>query len=140
MGMGYGANIDMVIEQSDIKKIVPYEFENFLLTVENFGVPLDSVADAIDNSWEIEELDEDETQQDDILNAWDKVANAFRSKTGIRLWIRYHSPDMGSRYDDISGVFFVLDWRDCMEESPELKMLRQVDEVNPGLKYWVTYG
>lgn len=139
MSMGYGANMEWGIELEDIKKVVPDELQAFLNALDNFGITLDDVAHAFTYDEYVDELTEQQNKE--VTDAWEDLRNAFLNKTMIGLELRYHdSNSQGSCYDDVDGAFFILNWSDVYQWTPEFKMLMQMDNVKPQVKYWVTYG
>ena len=128
MGMGYGANFAEVIEQEDLEKLVPKEFNEFLNVCDEDDTSFDEVAERI--------------QQDDFDNISVKVQEkylklcaAFKRKTKLTLELNYHnSEDQGDRYDDVSGHYWSVDG--LYQLSPAGKKLSKIVKR----KFFVTYG
>lgn len=139
MGMGYGANMEMVISDNDLKKVVPEEYQAFFNMLENLGISFENVANAISNDWEMEDIEEE--QEKEVREVWLDLQTAFHEKTSIHLWMGYHdSNDYGSRYDDVDGGFFGLSWWEVLEYTKDFKELMNRFSAKPELKCFVTYG
>ena len=101
MGMGHGANHADVIEQDEIKKLVPDELDAFLKECEEQDC-LENVAQNI--AYDSEELPKE------VVSKYDTLIKSFNDKTDLDLEIRFHdSSSMGDRYDDVDGIFWSLD-------------------------------
>lgn len=126
MGMGYSANLEIVINESEIKKLNIGSFNTFLSTLNKVGVTLDQFAQAEELLDELSEIVGDIPQQDEeeLLTIYSQFKKDFASKTGINIDLRYHNRlDDGDRYDEVDGAFFALEYSDVYKMSPEAKEL-----------------
>lgn len=137
MGMGYGGNFSVVIQESDLKKVVPAAFKRFAT----------ARADMLDDYEEFAQL----VSNDDKMNpevhgvkemeaAYAALQAAFKKATGIGLYLNYHSEDDGDRYDDVNGIFWSLSFDDCYPESKQFKTLRKKCKKYAGIHHFVTFG
>ena len=138
MGMGYGANFDVIIAEEDVKKICSREGAKLDSLINEYGSSWEDVAQASEYSNEIEGVDEKGNNV--IWDAIEVVLKAFKERTGIGLDFHYHDSDShGDRYDEVNGVYYSLNWNDCYQITPQYKQLREIG-VDATMKYWVTYG
>jgi hypothetical protein len=138
MGMGYGANFDVVISEADVKKICIREWNRLDDIIDEYSSSWNDVGIAVQYADEVNGVSKEGS--DAIWNAIEDLQRAFKERTGISLDICHHdSSGEGSRYDDVDGQFFVLNWNDCFKPSPEYQQLKERG-INVDIKYWVTYG
>lgn len=131
MGMGYGANFAEVIEEKDIAKLCPKEYEAYSETLEN--------SDVVDN---LNEFAMEASQGGDLSRfdnefkkAYEKLINAFHKKTGLHLNINYHSSkDNGDRYDEVDEFFWEVGGMYQLTKAGK-KMQKYVQR-----KFFVTFG
>ena len=107
MGMGYAGYQVYVMEWNDIRAIVLMEAAVFEERLKAADLNMDDFCRAM--KWD--DWDEDDQT---ILDAWDKVDEAFTKataveKTGLELEPDYHDPDEGSRYDGVEYGFFTVE-------------------------------
>ena len=101
MGSGYAGAYADVIEEDSIKKFCPQEFQDLMDVVEEMEGDMGMVARDI----EYQDFDEDS----DVYKCYTKLVDAFKEKTGLDLYIGYHSEDDGDRYDEVSEVYWSVD-------------------------------
>ena len=139
MGMGYGANFAEVIEQEDLEKLVPKEFNEFLNVCDEDDTSFDEVAERIQQ----DDFDNISVYYDQISlslivkvqEKYLKLCAAFKRKTKLTLELNYHnSEDQGDRYDDVSGHYWSVDG--LYQLSPAGKKLSKIVKR----KFFVTYG
>lgn len=138
MGMGYGANMELVIGLGSLESIVPNEMKALLDLIDSAGCSLDSLATSIFYDDVMEDVTEEEDKN--IQEAFTTMTDAFKSRTGIDVSLGFHDSDSeGSRYDEVDGAYFALKWSDVYEETVQATALRNMGAVFT-LKSWVTYG
>jgi hypothetical protein len=138
MGMGYGANMELIIGLDSLENIVPNEMKALLDLIDSADSSLDSLA----TSTFYDDVMEDVTEEEDkaIQEAFTVMTDAFKSRTGIDLSLGHHDSDGdGSRYDEVDGAYFALKWSDVYELTTQAIALRNMGAVFT-LKSWVTYG
>jgi len=127
MGMGYAACFADTVEQDFIKEICPEEFENFIQALENKDIDLNEFAQTCRDYSGKEE-------QTDHFKAYQSLCNTFQQKTGLELYLDFHSEDDGDRYDDVNGVMWCVDGVYQLTKAGR-KHQRQIQR-----KFWVSLG
>lgn len=103
MGMGHAAAYADVIEANTIKKFCPKEFDVFYEKVGDMESDFELFA-SLAESKDFADYD------DDIVESYNELCNAFHKKTGLKLNLSFHDSDEnGDRYDDINGVYWYVD-------------------------------
>ena len=129
MGMGYGANYADVVSEDWVKEVAPVEFENFKNALEKADVGIEVFAR--DNQYGgSDEVD----WGDEVDQTYDALATKFDEVTGLELEIYYHDPDDGSRYDGVSGVFWMVGGVYQLTEAGE----KHKDRITRA--FYVTFG
>jgi hypothetical protein len=128
MGMGYGANYADVVEQDELKKLVPMEFK----ALENAVLKEDDE----DLDFYLSEIACGNDVPEEVQDAYHKIVDAVYEKTKMSVEVFYHnSEDHGDRYDEIEGVFWHVD--NLYIENPQIpRGFRQKVTRN----FFVTYG
>lgn len=133
MSMGYGSNFADVIEEKHVEEICPKEYKAFKSLLQGHDVDLYNLANYINYDYGLEMVEEDDIEK--IIEAWDKLREAFENQTNLRLYIERHDTDNdGSCYDDVDGGFFTVDG--MYKLTPAGKKMG--DKVQR--KFWVTFG
>jgi len=119
MGMGYVACSEWVISNEKVKEIVSNEYDKFIKALLNNDISIEEFA---------MEAEFDDVVWDDFCSeaglAYEELIKAFKDKTDIRIYLKYHNQEIdGDRYDEVDGAFFVLDWNDMYQLTPEAKAL-----------------
>jgi 23S rRNA G2069 N7-methylase RlmK/C1962 C5-methylase RlmI len=130
MGMGYLANFADTVEENFVKETCPKEFDalNEALN-EDEDVTIDTVAADIENN------PDDFTEE--IQKAYKALKSAFKKKTGLDISIAYHdSNDGGDRYDDVNGVFWVLEFSSVYKMTPAASKIK--DKIRRA--FYVVFG
>lgn len=127
MGMGYAACFADTVEQDFIKATCPQEFENFIQALENKDIDLDEFA----RTWRDYSSKEEKSES---YKAYQTLCEAFRQKTGLELYIDYHDPDNGDRYDDVNGILWCVDGV-YQHTKAGRKYQKQIQR-----KLWVSFG
>ena len=141
MGMGYAANISEVIEVEEIKKLKLESFAKFEEALKESRVSLDVLASHLqfDSDITFEDDDIDEDRANKIVVLYESFVEEFKKKYKIGLHLNYHDQeDVGSRYDEVDGAFFELDFTDMYELTEAAKKLKQ--KVSFEMKAFVSYG
>ena len=103
MGMGYGACFAEVIEVESIRKFCKKEFDIFVGLVEGKG---DYFACDFARNAESGDLSNYNKR---LIEAYKNLQKAFEKKTGLNLFIDYHSAkDDGDRYDEVDGIYWAV--------------------------------
>ena len=105
MSVDIYANQFDVMEWHDIKEIVPEEAAAFERLLQEVGMDVDEFC----LGFEYERMDSDSQDADRIMDAWDKLDEAFTKATtvegaGLELEPEYHDPEHG----DAAAFFAVL--------------------------------
>jgi len=125
MSMGYAANFADVIEQDFVKKQCPQEFENFIQALDkNEDITVESFAQ------NAQDFDEKSKEGKTYI----ELCEAFEKKTGLSLYISYHDPDNGDRYDDVNGILWCVDGVYQLTKAGK-KHQKQIER-----KFWVSFG
>jgi hypothetical protein len=127
MGMGYAGNFADVIEQGFVKEQCPQEFENFIQALADKDVSLEEFAQECRDYSEKEE-------QSEYFKAYQILCEAFNKITGLELYLDFHHPDEGDRYDDIFGVMWCVDGVYQLTKAGK-KYQEQIER-----KFWVSFG
>lgn len=137
MGMGYGANITVVIEQEEISKLGLSSFLRLFALLEQHEVELDELASCIRHDDSLDGLEEE--QEEEIFKAYEAFQEEFQQATGVGIELCYHSQsDHGDKYDQVDGGYFALDWHDVYQMTPQAKALKE--KVHFEDQFFVTYG
>jgi hypothetical protein len=108
MGMGHFANSVEEVSEELVKKTCPDEFKAFMDLVEANDLDMSEVAQAVmDGGSGLIDID-DEGLIDKVEDLVTKLCDQFESVTGLELYLQYHNPDEGDRYDDLEGVYWSL--------------------------------
>jgi hypothetical protein len=106
MSMGYGANYADVIEEKEVVKLCPAEFESFVKACQKADPK--STFTSYESYAQASDFDDDEW--DDVDIAFGKLQAKFNEITGLKLYIGYHNSDeAGSCHDSVDGAYFSVD-------------------------------
>jgi hypothetical protein len=125
--MGYEANYADVVEQDFIKNMCPQEYEAFIQALKNKDIDLGELA----QTWRDYSSKE---EKQDHFKAYQTLCDTFKQKTGLELYLDYHSEDDGDRYDDINGVMWCVDGV-YQHTKAGRKYQEQIER-----KSWVSFG
>ncbi len=135
MGMGYVACSEWVISNEKVKEIVSNEYDKFIkvllnndISIEEFAMEAQFIDEIIAGLKDLKKALPDDVVWDDFCSeaglAYEELIKAFKDKTDIRIYLKYHDQEVdGDRYDEVDGAFFVLDWNDMYQLTPEAKAL-----------------
>jgi len=127
MGMGYAANYADTVEQDFIKDACPQEFENFIQALENKDMSVKEFSE----TWRDCSAKEEKSEH---FKTYQALCGAFNKKTGLDLYLDYHNPDDGDRYDDVSGIMWCVDGVYQLSKAGK-KYQKQIER-----KFWVSFG
>jgi hypothetical protein len=127
MGMGYAANYADTVEQDFVKDICPQEFEAFIQALTNKDINLDEFA----QTWRDYSPKEEKREP---YKTYQALCEAFNKKTGLNLYLDFHSEDEGDRYDDVNGVMW------CVDGVHELTKAGKKHQKQIQRKFWVSLG
>ena len=96
--MGHAANYADIIDQSFVEETCGLEVGAFLGALDNVEVRLEEFAR--DAQYDMSDYG------DEVDQSYDELIKKFKKATGLTLYLGYHDPDEGDRYDDINGVFW----------------------------------
>ena len=137
MGMGYGANMAVVITTEEILKLELPSFLKLYALLEQHEVELDELASCIAYNDTLDNISESEGEE--IFLTYEAFQQDFKELTGIGIELSYHSSNNeGDYYDDVDGGYFALDWSDVYVMSDKAKDLKE--KVQFECQYYVTYG
>jgi hypothetical protein len=139
MGIGYAANLEIVIENDSLRKIVPKEYDKLIKLLEVHNCTIEQLAMY---ECELDYLPEclDKDAYNEVFAAYDELVFEFESKTKIKLYLKYHdSTRYGDRYDDVDGAFFALSWKDAVCFTKEAQELVE-NGSKIAFKGYVTFG
>lgn len=140
MGMGYAAAFVIEITMEDLEKLKLPEHKAFIQYLMKNEIDINEFAQKV-QFIDIDEKDNDD-DEDLFTKAFDKyiaLSQAFKTKYGVGLYLGYHdSNDDGSRYDDIDGVYYTLEFNDVYKLSEEAEKLKKVAPFE--IKQFVQYG
>lgn len=143
MGMGYAANYGDVIEWEEIKKLCPKEARNFKREIDKTGAEWEAAIHALDSGKETLLATVDAAKRlavyGQIEAAFESLNLAFQKKTKVgdcclELNPRYHDPNYGDRYDDVTGSYFHVSG--VYQLTPAGKKFEQIIER----KFFVNFG
>lgn len=141
MGMGYGANNILALNEEKLRKEFEQEFKALEATLEPVELSLKELAQAEQYQSSVQDEYEDISNEQETLiyDALDKLTDAFKDTYGFTLHLGYHDSDSeGGRYDDVDGVFFSLSYGEVYTIKPEARVLNE--KIGFEDKFFVTYG
>lgn len=141
MGMGYGANNILALNEEKLRKEFQQEFEVLEATLELVELSLKDLAQAEQYQSSIQDEYEDiSTEQETLIyDALEQLTKAFKDTYGFTLYLGHHDNEAeGSRYDDVDGVFFSLSHGEIYTIKPEAKVLNE--KIGFEDKFFVTFG
>lgn len=93
MGIGYFGIHTAIVMDTDMKKFFPDDMKE-----------LEEREDWEHFAQIVNDCDPEEYPEVQVIVI--RIANKFRKMTGLEIWPNYHDQSEGSRYDDISGVYW----------------------------------
>ena len=151
MSMGHSAVFSVIIEEEDLEKLKLEELSLFYQAVEDAGTTVEAVAIVVRfNDYDNDDIEamyyEDDPTQDEVLertrpiiNAYEKLREAFKARTGLELFLNHHnSDDEGDIYDDVSGCFWELSFSDVYMLTPEAEKLQETIPFD--IQHYVVFG
>lgn len=154
MGMGYGANFALTVEETVLEKMAPEAMKILsdkvrettdLLgdeALEEVSRPDFDMDDAIEvTNRFVDGLDEASTKDAVVLlTAIREVLMAFKAQTGMDLYAHLHPGDeYGDVYDDVNGIYFALAFADVFQETEQMKAAKE-NGADYDFSFFVTYG
>ena len=138
MSMGHSAVFSVVIEEEDLEKLKLEELSLFYQAVEDAGTTVEDVATVVRfEHYDIEDLLVDDPYP--VADAYEKLREAFKARTGLELFLNYHnSDDDGDIYDDVSGCFWELSFSDVYMLTPEAEKLQETIPFD--IQRYVVFG
>lgn len=141
MSMGYGAGYADVISLNKVKQVCPVEYKAFFKELKVSKVKLDSFAQFIDTSCEldlahIEDEDQAVATQEKLTELYEALQTAFHKKSGgLQLNLGFHDSDNeGDTYDEVNGAYF------CVGGMYQLTPAGKKFNRSVKRKFFVTYG
>lgn len=143
---GYGANFAMVMDTEKVEALVAEPFAAFQKMLDEYEVTFDAFAEAYSKGDDMEiaeaidgyEVDA-EIANEEITAAFQKVALAFKEKTGFSLNVEFHNKEYdGDDDDEVDGAFYFLLFDEVYQERPEATALNEI--VPFDLRYYVNQG
>lgn len=133
MSMGYSSASVYTITPELISKIFPDEFKAF----ESALVKCEDRSDAMR---QLSYDDYDDLEDTGVVEAYDKLQTAFKSRTGLSLYAGYHDSETdGSTYDELDGEYWSLDGVSCYTREAK-SLLAGFGHDAIELKHFVTFG
>ena len=138
MSMGHSAVFSVVIEEEDLEKLKLEELSLFYQAVEDAGTTVEDVAGVVRfEYYDINDLYVDDPHP--VADAYEKLREAFKTRTGLELFLNYHnSKDDGDIYDDVSGCFWELSFSDVYMLTPEAEKLQETIPFD--IQHYVVFG
>jgi len=102
MGMGYTANYADVTNEEFIKQQCLLEFEDFIQSLSDEDISLEEF------SQKCQCYSKKEKNQNPY-KAYQALCEAFHQKTELDLYLDYHNPHNGDRYDDVAGLMWCVE-------------------------------
>ena len=102
MGMGYMAYYADVISEECIQEQCLQEFEAFIQSFSDEDISLEEFAQTC-QSYSQEEKNQNP------YKAYQALCEAFHQKTELDLYLDYHNPHNGDRYDDVAGLMWCVE-------------------------------
>jgi hypothetical protein len=108
--MDFVACKEDVISWENLQKILPEACKTFDRVLQNAGTCLEEVARARNNDdWEeIKSAKKIQNQLEKFMEAFKEFTTDPKTKKFLEIDLGYHDLDNGSKYDEISGGFFVV--------------------------------
>jgi hypothetical protein len=101
MSSGYIGCWADVIEEKDVCKICPAEYDVFMISLENESIDIEAIARDIQNKSSM--------GSKSIEKAYNTLIKKFNQKTGLTLDIAYHDSDNdGNCHDEVDGVYWCV--------------------------------
>lgn len=151
MSMGHSAAFAVVIEEEYLEKLKLEELSLFYQAVEDAGATVENFAAVVRfEYYDIDDIEamyyEDDPTPDEVLertgpiiDAYEKLREAFKARTGLALFLNHHnSEDEGDIYDDVNGCFWELSFSDVYMLTPEAKKLQET--IMFDIQRYVVYG
>lgn len=144
MGQGYGANFTMKLDAEKVESMVAEPLAEFLSLLEEYGLEYGDFASEYPKDEIVLEFENVEKgmiakAREEVLAAFKKVTDLFNEKTGLTLCVNYHpSSDIGSRYDDVDGLYYSLLFEEVFTVSDKVKELEKT--IPYDMSFFVTYG
>lgn len=127
--MGYGAAFCESIEEESIKKFCPKEYDYFIDLIDEREIDLEEFA----KNAAVNELGD---YAKDIVKAYTDLQKAFTKETDLGLYIDFQDPDSGDRYDEISGIYWAVNFDDMYQLTPAGKKIGNLVTR----KFYVVFG
>ena len=135
--MGHSAVFSVVIEEEDLEKLKLEELSLFYQAVEDAGTTVENVAAVVRfKDYDIDDLYIDAPRP--VVDAYNKLREAFKARTGLSLFLNYHDSDEGDIYDDVSGCFWELSFSDVYMLTPEAEKLQETIPFD--IQHYVVFG
>jgi hypothetical protein len=129
MGMGYQGEMALVLDKEKVEALVAEPYAAFLSALDKHERNFNGFARAysITDSIELENLGADEQLVlDEMLHSFSAVSAAFKSKTGLSLYVDYHnSQEEGDEPDDVDGGFYCLDFNEVYNMRQKARALHK---------------
>lgn len=141
MGMGYGANHILAVNEEKLRKEFQQEFKALEATLKSVELSMEDLAQAeqYQSSLQDEYEDISDAQEALIYDTLGRLTKAFKDTYGMKLYLGYHdSSGEGDRYDDVDGVFFSINHSEVYDIKPEAKVLNE--KIGFEDQFFVTYG
>lgn len=127
MGMDYQGEVAWVLDKEKVEALVAEPYAAFLTVLDKHERNFNGFARAysITDSIEIENLGADEQLVlDEMLHSFSAVSAAFKSKTGLSLYVDYHnSQEHGDAPDEVDGGFYCLKFNEVFRIRNKAKEL-----------------
>lgn len=113
MSMGYSACSSHTISDTNLGKVINDEalVKDFIAKFNAYEFTGDETRDYDELATTISgenpcDINTDRASYKELKQLWETISGKFTGKTGIPIYINYHDPEKGDRYDDVKGLYF----------------------------------
>lgn len=127
MSNGYFPNSGYILEEEDIKKIVPELYIKFEELVSQNSEGIDFYY-----------FDDEDTELGSLVL---RIQEEVENRTGLIIEPYYHDIDnYGDRYDEIDNLSWLVNNAVTIEPTKEAKKAKELYNVEPTYRRWVYFG
>ena len=134
MSMGFGANFADVIEEEFLRKFCNTELDTFLSEVTKAELETFDIRELFEYEGYLDYTPNKGNRWYPVCKAYADLLKKFKKSTGLILTYCYHDSENGDIYDDVDGLFWIVDG--VFTYTPSGKKHKN----NITRKFWVTHG
>ena len=151
MGMGYSAVNGYLIKEESLRHFAGQAYDNLMGIIHSWDIDYSLVHRALEHDdqsyWDIalEDIIHEDVKpkvKEEIRSGYAYLQEAFELQTGLRIVVSHHDQEEeGSRYDEVSGLFFTVS-RDQLYESRPTEAMKRLTQLGhaPELVSYVVFG